>query len=392
MAVSRRGMLAGSSLAVAALGGAAACGAGGMRADGAVGAVGAVDAVSSGGSGAEETKSLEQLHREAKAEGGKLVVYAGGDTPDQQNANKAAFEKAFPGVALTIIVDYSKFHDARTDNQLATNTLIPDVIQLQTLEDFPRWKKEGALLAYRPKGFGKVYDAFKDPDGAWTGIFVDAFSIVYNKDKVNGKPPLTPKSLLDATWKGQIVSTYPNDDDAVLYLYKLIVDAYGWDWLRRFTTQNITWVRGTQAPADQVEAGTKAVALGTDGALIPGSGVKSRFVLPTGKTPFMAWAQRAAILKKAKHPAAAKLYLNWWLSEPTQRDFYMWSVRTDVPAHKGFKHIWEYPNANLDGFDKFMSDRAGVERFRQQVTLYVGEVKGDPSPGWLGLHPGGTAR
>ncbi|MEH1125272.1 hypothetical protein [Micromonospora sp. CPCC 206061] len=76
------------------------------------------------------------------------------------------------------------------------------------------------------------------------------------------------------------------------------------------------------------------------------------------------------------------------MSKQTQSDFYMWSVRTDVAPHQGYRPIWDYPNANLDGFDRFMSDRGMVERFRQQLTLYVGEVKGAPSPGWLGLHPG----
>ena len=337
--------------------------------------------------GGEETKSLKQLYREAKAEGGTLTVYAGGDTASQQDGNKAAFEKAFPGITLNIVVDYSKFHDARIDSQLATGTLVPDVVQLQTLQDFPRWKKEGVLLPYKPAGFLRVHPRFKDPDGAWTGIFVDAFSTIYNAESVGSNPPRTARDLLDPRWKGKIVSTFPNDDDAVLYLYKLLVDKYGWDWLRRFVAQDVAWVRGTQEPADRVEAGTAAIALGTDGMLTPADGVKTRFVVPE-RDPFMAWAQRAAILKDARHPAAAKLYLNWWLSKQTQSDFYMWSVRTDVSPHAGHRPIWDYPNAHVDGFEHFMSDRTLVERFRQQLTLYVGEVNGEPSPGWLGLHPG----
>jgi ABC-type Fe3+ transport system substrate-binding protein len=335
----------------------------------------------------EETKGLEQLYREAKAEGGNLTVYAGGDTATQQDGNKAAFEKAFPGITVKMVVDYSKFHDARVDTQLATRTLVPDVVQLQTLQDFPRWKAAGALLPYKPAGFSRIHPAFKDPDGAWTGIFVDAFSTIYNVGAAGANPPLTAESLLDPRWKGQIVSTFPNDDDAVLYLYKLIVDRYGWDWLARFVAQDVAWVRGTQEPADRVEAGTAAVALGTDGALVPGADTKTRFVVPS-HDPFMAWAQRAAILTGARHPAAAKLYLNWWLSKPTQADFYMWSVRTDVAPPKGYRPIWEYRNANFDGFERFMSDRRLVESLRQQLTLYVGEVHGAPSPGWLGLHPG----
>ncbi|MET8760759.1 extracellular solute-binding protein [Lentzea sp. NPDC004782] len=332
----------------------------------------------------EEVRSLDELYRAAKAEGGTLTVYAGGDTATQQDGNKAAFEKAFPGVTVTMVVDYSKFHDARVDTQLATRTLVPDVVQLQTLQDFPRWKAEGALLPYKPAGFSRIHPAFKDPGGAWTGIFVDAFSIIHNVDQ---GAPATARDLLGPRWKGRIVSTFPNDDDAVLYLYKLIVDKYGWDWLARFAAQDVAWVRGTQEPADRVEAGTAAVALGTDGALVPGPGTRTRFVVPA-QDPFMAWGQRAAILAGAKHPAAAKLYLNWWVSKQTQADFYMWSVRTDVAPPKGYRHIWEYRNANLDGFERFMGDRRAVESFRQQLTLFVGEVHGAPSPGWLGLHPG----
>lgn len=50
--------------------------------------------------------------------------------------------------------------------------------------------------------------------------------------------------------------------------------------LAGFVTQQVHWVRGTQEPADQVEAGTMAVALGTDGMLTPTAGVRTRFVLP----------------------------------------------------------------------------------------------------------------
>ena len=69
---------------------------------------------------AEETRSLDELYQAAKAEGGKLVVYAGGDVASQQAGVVAAFKEQFPDIDLTMVVDYSKFHDARIDNQFAT--------------------------------------------------------------------------------------------------------------------------------------------------------------------------------------------------------------------------------------------------------------------------------
>ncbi|CAM5586867.1 ABC transporter substrate-binding protein [Streptomyces aurantiogriseus] len=336
--------------------------------------------------GAEETRSLDELYRAALAEGGKLVIYAGGDTPTQQDGTKAAFLRSFPDIDLTLIVDYSKYHDVRVDNQLATGTLVPDVVQLQTLQDFVRWKAQGRLLPYKPAGFSQVHAGFKDPQGAWVAIAAIAFSFMYGTAAVGADAPRTPLDLLDPKWKGKIASSYPHDDDAVLYLYSLYVKEYGCDWAARLAAQDVRFARGSHSPGDAVRSGQYAIGVGGAGAPLATGPVK--WVLPDD-APFMAWGQRAAILKGARNTAAAKLYLNWQLSTATQQaSFNGWSVRTDVAPRAGLKPIWEYPNAHVDGFPRFMADRAEVERWKQTFALYFGEVTGAPTPGVLGLHPG----
>ena len=80
---------------------------------------------------------------------------------------------------------------------------------------------------------------------------------------------------------------------------------------------------------------------------------------------------------------------SWAISAGVQQNsFDGWSVRTDTIPPAGLKQIWEYPNAHLAGFPRFMADRAAAERWRQTFTLYFAEVQGAPTPGWLGLHPG----
>ncbi|WP_326733273.1 hypothetical protein [Streptomyces phaeochromogenes] len=74
-------------------------------------------------------------------------------------------------------------------------------------------------------------------------------------------------------------------------------------------------------------------------------------MLPNTPDPFVAWGQRNAIVKGAKHPAAAKLFLNWQLSKEQQTSD-SWSVRTDVAPPAGLKKVWEYKNANVDGFPR----------------------------------------
>jgi ABC-type Fe3+ transport system substrate-binding protein len=335
----------------------------------------------------EERKSLDELYAEARREGGELVIYAGGDTPDQQDATKQAFLSQFPDIKLTTVVDYSKYHDVRIDNQLATDTLVPDVVQLQTLSDFTRWKDMGVLLPYKPAGFSALYPHFRDPDGAWVAIAVYAFSYMYDTS-LGSAGPATPRELVDPRWKGAIASSYPNDDDAVLYLYRLYAKAYGWDWVSRLAAQNVQFGRGTPTPIVAVASKQKLIGIGGAGSLTAPLAPGVQWVAPD-RHPFMAWGQRAAILARAKHPAAAKLYLNWSISPGVQQySFDGWSVRTDVTPAGGLKPIWEYPNAHVDGFARFMADRAEVERWKQTFALYFGEVQGAPTPGWLGLHPG----
>ena len=333
----------------------------------------------------EESMSLDALYDQALAEGGELVVYAGGDVASQQDGTVKAFQARFPKIRLTMVVDYSKFHDVRVDNQLATGTLVADVVQLQTLQDFARWKRQDRLLPYKPAGFAKVYPDFKDPDGAWSAIGVIAFSYMVDPGAVGDATLASPKDLADPAWRGKIASSYPNDDDAALFLYRLYAEAYGWDWIAKLATQDIQFARGTHTPGAAVRARQKAIGVAASGSLTAPATAPVQWIVAQDQ-PFLAWGQRAAILKDARHPAAAKLYMNWQLSpERQQAAFNGWSVRTDINPPGGLKPIWAYPNAHVADFAAFMADRAEVERWRQTFTLYFGEVKGEPSPGWFGL-------
>lgn len=337
--------------------------------------------------GPEETRTLDELYRDAVREGGRLVIYSGGDTPTQQDGIKAAFKARFPDIDLTLVVDYSKYHDVRVDNQFATDTLVADVVQLQTLQDFDRWKRQGRLLHYKPAGFSKLHSSFRDPQAAWVAVAAIAFSFLHST-AVGSDAPRDPRDLVDPKWKGRIASSYPHDDDAVLYLYTLYAQKYGWQWVAKLAAQDVRFARGSNTPRDAVNAGLKPIGIGTADSAVPASSSSTRFVIADGH-PFMAWGQRAAVLKQAGNPTAAKLYLNWQLSAESQKNsFNGWSVRTDIATPAGLKPIWEYPNAHIDGFPEFMADRAAVERWKQTFALYFGEVKGDPTPGWPGLHPG----
>ncbi|ETI37552.1 hypothetical protein F441_16324 [Phytophthora nicotianae CJ01A1] len=327
----------------------------------------------------EETKTLDELYADAIAEGGNLIMYHGGDTPTQQNRIKNAFAAAYPEINFTLIVDYSKYHDVRIDNQLETDTLVPDVVALQTLQDFTRWTKTGDLLPYKPKGFSEIYETLKDESGSWMAYTIFTFGFVYDSSALNGTAaPSTPADLTDPKWAGKIASSYPHDDDAVLFLYTRYVEKYGWDWVAKMAQQNIDFNRGSNVASDLVAAGEKVIGVGSSGRADP-----ITFVGGNG-TDYLSWGQRVGILSKAKHPAAAKLFMNWAVSKEVQETVISTTVRADINT----THPWSIPEANMAAFPDFMEDRSKVEQWKQTFALYFGEVQGEPSPGVLGLHPG----
>ena len=70
-------------------------------------------------------------------------------------------------------------------------------------------------------------------------------------DKTKLKPEDLPRNygeLLDPKWKGKLVLTYPNDDDAIGYLFSQIIGRYGWSWFEGLKKQDVQWVRGTATP------------------------------------------------------------------------------------------------------------------------------------------------
>ncbi|KAF4044260.1 putative ABC transporter [Phytophthora infestans] len=137
-------------------------------------------------------------YAEAVAEGGKLVLYHGGDTPTQQEYLHEVFQQRFSEINFTLIVDYSKYHDVHIDDQLETDTLVPDVVALQTLHDFTRWADEGKLLRYKPKGFSSIHPSLRDNDGAWMAYTIYSFYTSYNSSSLDGlAAPASMESLTD---------------------------------------------------------------------------------------------------------------------------------------------------------------------------------------------------
>lgn len=131
-----------------------------------------------------EQRELNDLYELAKTEllaGEKLIVWAGGDAPNQQDALAAKFHERFPDVPIEIKVDLSKYHDIRVYQELLDGRLTPDVVMLQTANDFENWRAMGVLEVFRPKSFADLTPEYGDPNGNFLGVYMFCFVPEYAK-------------------------------------------------------------------------------------------------------------------------------------------------------------------------------------------------------------------
>lgn len=331
----------------------------------------------------QETRSLEAIYKAALAEGGKLVVYAGGDVPDGNAGVEKAFKERFPGIDIRIITDLSKYHDMRIDQQLAAGRLECDLAHLQTMHDFDRWKAMGVLEPYKPLGWEAVYPEFKDPDGAFTAVKLFSFSNTVSAAIPDGQAPRDALDYLDPRFKGKLVLTYPHDDDAVLFQFDRLVSVYGWEYMDKLMRQDVQWIRGTVPASRTVIAGDKVATFTAAGSLIPGQ--TARFILPSTDT-FLVWPQMAAIFRDAKNKEAARLYISWMLDKDTIKAMpYQWTVRRDAENPGGYGPVYNY-NTDPGAFRRFMADRARVERLKGRFEQVIGPVRGENPTKASGLY------
>ncbi|MEO0438229.1 MAG: ABC transporter substrate-binding protein [Pseudomonadota bacterium] len=331
---------------------------------------------------AMETKSLDELYADALAEGGEFVLRAGGDKDDQIDYYFDKFKARFPKLKAIHSVDVSLNHAPRYDNARASSNdeLVPDVIQFQTLHDFEYYAERDLLVPYKPKHWDKVFPDHKDPHGRWTSVYGVTFSNYVNLDLVE-KPPRDALDYLDPALKGKLILTYPHDDDAVLYQFWNLKEQYGWEYLEKLVANDPVWVRGTAMPYVAVNNGWYAASFTTFWAFQSteesAEESNTRFLLPQNDY-FLTWFQTAAIPTQARNKAAAKLYLNWMLSEEMQGTWLQFPVRYDIEAPAGYQSVLNH-NTSPGDFRRFMMRRAELERFRLQMRQLIGEAHG-PTP------------
>lgn len=150
----------------------------------------------------------------------------------------------------------------------------------------------------------------------WVGVSIDIFTLAYNTKKIRKEDlPKTWQDLLDPKWKGQL-GVEAEDQVWFAYVLKSLGEDAGLKLFREIAEANgVSLRKGHSLLAQMVSSGEVPIGLtlyswGADQMKAKGAPIERFFI---GQP--IAHFQGIGVLKRAPHPHAAALFLDFMLSE-----------------------------------------------------------------------------
>jgi iron(III) transport system substrate-binding protein len=275
--------------------------------------------------------SIEEL---AKKEG-KIIFYT---SMDSKTANKLGqnFEDK-TGISCDVFRSGTGKVLAKVEAEFAANKYMFDVVQVSDMAPFIIWSRKGLLEKYKPKGFDKFFDFMKDPDGYWLAVKSNTSVIAYNTNIIKkSDAPKSWKDLLDPKYKDKISMSNPYYAGTTAVNIACILELYGWDYYKQLAKLN-PHIDNSHGKLEtlMISAERPLIAEQNNYSVLPdkNKGQPVEVVYPTEGVTLSPGP--AGILKKAPHPNAAKLFMDYICSKEAQEIIaakYYYPGRVDVPA------------------------------------------------------------
>src|SRR6267143_2633562 len=181
----------------------------------------------------------------------------------------------------------------------------------------------------------------KDREGYWVGTELEPYGLVYHPKKIQRLGIPEPKEwddLLNPKLKGEVAQCAPTRSSSSNATYEVILSMYGedkgWDWLKKLAANTGHFTARSRDVPTVVAKGEY-----TAGFAVPSymafeeklAGFDLRFVAPRNAfvTP-----EPMAILAGARHPKAARAFIEFLLSERGQKVFMERGLFPITPKYK----------------------------------------------------------
>lgn len=275
-----------------------------------------------------QDQRVSQLIEGAKREG-RMVLYST-QTQSQSLDLLRSFERRYPFIKTDLYRAGTGRLLPKIVTEYQTGRHEADVIQIGGFEA-QVLKDKGLAAPYVSSEAAFFPEGFKDPDGFWCDVFVNVGVIAYNRKLVaKHGAPKSYQDLLEPKWKGKISI---DEEDAEWFgnMLEIVGKENGLKFMKKLGEQELIPRRGRRLQAQLLSAGEFPVALNLYISSVGELILQGAPIEPVAAEPLIAKLHPIFLAARAPHPYAAKLYIDFVLSEEGQSVI----AKTEVPSRKG---------------------------------------------------------
>src|SRR3979411_776029 len=265
------------------------------------------------------TPHEKELYDAAKKEGGELTWYTAHSDDITSQALGRSFESNYPGIKVNVLRTTAQVAYQRITQEIKASAIQCDVLSSTDIGHSVELKAKGAFEKYIPENSSKVLDIYKgyDPDGYFFVTSAGLIGIGYNTAKVKeADAPKNWTDLLDPRWKDNIALGHPGFRGYVGPVVLALSTLYSWEFFEKLAKNNPRVGRSIVDTVTMLNAGESAIAgSGPVGTLLDSlqKGNPLALVYPTDGSVLI--IAPSSIMKGCKHPNAARLFMEFLISE-----------------------------------------------------------------------------
>jgi len=236
------------------------------------------------------------------------------------------FNKLYPGIVINWVRLSSGESLTRLRNEAANPQF--DVWWGGPIDSYIAAAQEGLLEPYDPPNAVNLRDPklMQAEDGSWHGIYIGTLGFATNTNWLAEHPdasaPTSWDDLLKPEFQGQILVAHPSSSGTSYTHLCTIIQMRGeeaaWEYERALNNNILQFTKSGSAPASFVGAGEAAVGIVFSHDIVKRieQGLPLELTFPAEGTGYEIGGM--ALVKGARNPELAKLWLNWALTPAAQ--------------------------------------------------------------------------
>jgi len=293
---------------------------------------------------AEPDARQQQLMAGAKKEG-QMVFYTSVET-EFARALTSGFEAKYPFVKTDI---YRSTHAkvlSRMNVERKTGMYNADAVSVGEFETY-HLQKMGFITPYQSLSVADYPEGFKDPNGYWADLYDNLIVTAYNTTRVKRDDlPRRYEDLLHPRWKGRMVFD-ENEDRWFANMLYLMGEKKGMELMRGLAQQQVAIRAGRSLATQLLSAGEydlQIVAYWYKPHLMKKQGAPVDWL---SLEPALVALHPISVVNRAPHLNAAKLFIDFVLSEEGQKIFVQRgreSARTGMKPEGYPRHLKVFPS------------------------------------------------